>query len=209
MKKIGIIIAQQEEANPLLERISELSERGELFSVPVLVALSGVGKLNAMDTAYNLVLQHNVDILLNIGVSAGRGDLDIGELVLVNQVYDGDFDISVFNHPKYYVPEVGDYIDTSIDDPNDHIRTLPCFTISKFLEGDIDTDIKDYVVDMEYYGIAYAGKKLGIPTYSLKAISDNNKDTACSDYEKNLDMCSKKLADYIIEHLVRYSSIPN
>lgn len=204
MKKLGIIVAQEEEASPLTELLSRLGNRVKETTAydEICLCISGVGKLNAMHAAYSLIHNQNVDIILNIGVSAGRGSLRVGDIVLVDRVYDGDFDISIFDHPKYYVPSVGDYLNSKVEGREVSVKTLPCFTVSKFLEGYIDTPIEDYVVDMEYYGIAYAGYRENIPTYSVKCISDTLLSNNDEEYEDNLDRCSAVLASFILNAIL-------
>lgn len=192
MKKIGIIAAQEEEIAPLRDRLGISPSLSKILFLEV----SGVGMLNSMLSAHKLIKQDYVDMILNIGVSAGRGDLHIGDFVSVNRVYNGDFDISVFDHEKYYMPSAGNYLDVYPIGRGD-IRPLPCFSISKFLQGNIDTPIKDYVVDMEYYSIAYTGKKFHIPTYSIKCISDTDTEHSAQEYESTLSACSEALADKI------------
>lgn len=198
---IGIIAAQIEEALPLIERLRMNQESPRLYTKNNLVlCISGVGKLNAASATYFLYSVYKVNTVINIGVSAGRGDIHIGEIISVGSVYDGDFDISIFDHPKYYVPGIGDYILMQGRDP---IRKLPCFSISQFLQGDIDTTIPDYIVDMEYYGIAHAALSLGIGSESIKIISDTDKEKSDVEYEENLHNCSSKLAEFLCSTLVK------
>ena len=199
--KVGIIVAQIEEARTIIERLDLLRVGERLYvneKIKVYLIISGVGQLNAMSATYTLIEVCRVDQIINLGVVAGRGNLHVYDKVVVTETYNGDFDVSVFNHKKYYMPEVGDYIPPLCNVENEFLR-CPCFSISRFLEGSIDTEIDTYVVDMEYYGVAYLCYKYGIPSISLKVVSDTSEEHARSDYESNLEYCSELLAEMVID----------
>lgn len=193
-KKIGIVVAQIEELLPLYPELALVEE--ELKDKCTIVKkVSGVGMLNASLATQSLICNEGVDIILNLGVSAGRGELQRGDIINVNKVYNGDFDISIFDHSKFYMPGAGDYIQGK----EMYLPSLPCFSISHFLEGNINTHEPSYVVDMEYYGIAYTCQQLGVPCYSIKCITDtaNNDEEAVVEYNELLHTCCRNLADIL------------
>lgn len=197
--RLGIIAAQDEEMKYLEDLIIHSSK--ELDYEIVHLTVSGVGMLNAMYATTKLLQPpYMCDMILNIGVVAGRGDLRVGDIVSIDRVYNADFDLSVFGHEKYYMPKVGNSILSS-----KHViglQPFTCFSTSRFSGGNIDTDIKDYVVDMEYYGIAYACAVAHIPFASIKIVSDTDLVDNHLQYESNLEECSKRLATHLYENLL-------
>lgn len=203
-KSVCIIVAQEEESDYLINLLNlsaiSISENTNLDIH--LCPASGVGMLNAAYATYCMQDKFKLDTVINVGVAAGRGSLAVGDLVYVDKVYNGDFDISVFNHDKYYMPEIGDYISSRFN-RNLAITNAPCFSVSKFCGGDVDTSIRDYVIDMEYYGIAYMCKKLDIPHYcAIKCVSDTTHHDNNKEYEENLRYCSIRMAHYIVDYLL-------
>ena len=194
-KRIGIIVALEEEHFHLKKCVGLLGIKG--FPYTICLVKSGVGMINAMHTAQDMISQDRLELILNVGVVAGRGDLRVGEIISVDKVYNGDFNLSIFGHDKYYMPEVGNYIEVPKHGMKTSLRSLPCFSVSKFEGGNLDTNEENYVVDMEYYGIAYACKQSNIPTCSIKIVSDTVLQDNHIEYVNNLDRCSEILAGYI------------
>lgn len=205
---IGLVIAQAEEAVPIIrkfnmEEVTETHYRSDGIDL----VLSGVGKLPAC-VATNYLLENAaspVTHTINAGVAAGRGwQLKNKDIIIVDKVYDGDFDLRKFDRPNYYVPGVGPYIVTNI--PKEllsyGVRLLPCYSISRFLEGGLPTGYLHYVVDMEYYGIAYACMMASTPSTSIKIVSDTSTtEENVNEYNNNLEDCCNILADYLYSTL--------
>lgn len=204
---IGLVVSQLEEAAPIIESLNLKKVSTNVYSSSgVSLTVSGVGKLNAALATEHLLGDHDIKAVINVGVSAGRGDVKVRDIIYVDRVYDGDFDIRVFDHPKFYVPEVGNYINTPpiealIRGKKSTDILLPCFSVSYFLQEEIDTRISDYLVDMEYYGVAFACYRNRIPSFAIKVVGDITAD-AVNEYTSNLEECCKILADYIKEHIV-------
>lgn len=214
MKTLGILIAQNEEFDPLVKRLHEIQKiKGARYMLPgykLFVARSGVGMTNSMVMASSLINDYHVDHIMNIGVASARGPLSIGDIVGVSNSYNGDFDISVFNHNKYYVPEVGEYIDVSKQGISSiqGMHCFPCFSVSKFNGEDMDTKLHTYLIDMEFYGVAHMCKCYNIPCSSIKIVSDKGKESNHRVYESSLSECCDKLAIIVTEILQDSSIFP-
>lgn len=109
-KKIGIIAAMHVEAetliqktvNPVSRTISgQIFTEGELCGLPVVISVSGEGKVNAAIAAQTMILAYGVDFLLNSGVAGNLSDsLNVGDVVVAADTVQHDYDIS----PLGYAP---------------------------------------------------------------------------------------------------------
>ncbi len=113
---IGIIGALRIEVENLKAKMTDASTEvvssipfttGRLNGVPVVVAVSGVGKVFAAVCAQIMILKYGVGKIINIGV-AGTVDesLNVGDLVISSQVCQHDMDTSAVGDPKGMVSGV-------------------------------------------------------------------------------------------------------
>ena len=119
---VGLIIALDAEAEPFLKRYpSEKTVIGgrtffrlNVDGTPVVLAIGGVGKVNAAYTSALLLSQFDVKVLVNVGVSGGIGEgLKIGDLVAADRCVQHDVDTSPLGDPKGFVSTVNTiYFDT-------------------------------------------------------------------------------------------------
>ena len=107
---IGIIAAMQMEAEGLIHEMKNaVSETvsgmtftsGLLMDRPVVVAVSGEGKVNAAVCAQTMILRYSVGFLLNSGVAGNLSDtLSVGDVAIAADTVEHDYDIS----PLGYAP---------------------------------------------------------------------------------------------------------
>ncbi|MDP2425340.1 MAG: 5'-methylthioadenosine/S-adenosylhomocysteine nucleosidase, partial [bacterium] len=99
---IAIIAAMDKELERLLSEMKykrtkkiagKTFYRGWIRNHLVVVALSGIGKVNAAMTASLLFQQYPVTSVINIGVAGGIPPAQVGTLVIASQV--GSFDIDL------------------------------------------------------------------------------------------------------------------
>jgi adenosylhomocysteine nucleosidase len=104
MHPVGIIGALEQELVVLRSLLSERSDlaiagaagrvsRGRLGPVPVVLATTGLGKVNAAMTVQRLICEHDIAALFLIGC-AGRIDrqhLRVGDLVVAQRVFQHDY----------------------------------------------------------------------------------------------------------------------
>jgi futalosine hydrolase len=95
---IGIIVAVPEEGGILTEVLGRTSGKnypyykGKLAGRPVVLAVSGLGKVNAAHAATRMIHDHAPSLIMNIGVggaypSAGLG---LGDIAIAEKEYYGD-----------------------------------------------------------------------------------------------------------------------
>ncbi len=108
--KIGIIGAMEIEVQELIETMENTEKetisgitfyKGTLQGKNVVVARSGVGKVHAALCTQTMILKYAPDAIINTGVAGSLNvNLDIGDLVISDNVVQHDFDTSAFGDPK-------------------------------------------------------------------------------------------------------------
>lgn len=213
MKEYIIHSAMKEEVEPLIELLDKDVNYFKVIkcknlvcyksnNVKVLLYISDIGILNTafsvqdtLNTANLLDCRVGSDaIFINIGSVGARGCYNIGDILRVGRCYNSDIDLSIFGYDKYEYPRVCKYYDLDGD-------TI-CYTQSRFLDSStsIDSTCKDYVVDMELYGLLYAINRLhlGNKVLSYKIVTDvSDGELSKYEHEYNLYSLSNKLCNFI------------
>lgn len=107
---VGIIGAMEIEVEALkrlmdkaeTEKISGIEFCGGFINgVKTVVAVAGVGKVNAAVCAQTMILKYSPDMLINVGVAGGLSKmLDIGDIAVASAVVEHDMDTSPIGDPK-------------------------------------------------------------------------------------------------------------
>ncbi|MBS0449095.1 MAG: 5'-methylthioadenosine/adenosylhomocysteine nucleosidase [Proteobacteria bacterium] len=116
MRSIAIVSAMHEELRallPLLEDVRVQERAGRRFHVaklhgrPVVLVLSGIGKVAAATTAAVLLDGFDVEALVLTGVAGGLHDgVQVGDVVVARELLQHDMDASPI-FPRYEVPLTG------------------------------------------------------------------------------------------------------
>ncbi|MBR6137409.1 MAG: 5'-methylthioadenosine/adenosylhomocysteine nucleosidase [Bacilli bacterium] len=222
MNRIGIIFAMEEELKELLN-IVELENSYEIFDITfyecklndkeLILAESGVGKVNAARCTQILIDNMDVDCIFNIGVAGSVSpSVKVCDIVIGEKLAQHDFDITAFNHEKGYIPNIGKvYIESdpyllkiaeeTNTDTNIHkgvIASGDIFCTEEWMSNKIRTKFDALCVEMEGASIAQVCFLSHIPFLVIRSISDSpdgseNKIT----YEEFLTISSKKVAEYL------------
>ena len=195
---IAIIGAMDCEIEILLERFEPKSTvtfadktlyLGVLGKHNVIIAKSGIGKVNAAMTTAYILSHYQIDFLVNIGVAGGIQGVQIGELLLAEGIT--YFDVSLNGIDDLPFGKLGD--DPLIVYPDPHLRNQAKQLLEKkritFKEGliasgdsfitkrsqieaisEVVPDIK--ACEMEGMAIGMCCHKLGVPFLSVRGISD-------------------------------------
>ncbi len=209
MIKLGIIGAMAVEVATLRENMTDLTvttragmefATGTLEQLPVVVALCGVGKVNAALCMQILCDCFGVTHIVNTGVAGAlHTGLDIGDIVVSQDAMYHDMDVCGLGYPLGKVPGL-DVIAFPADDAllayafQASEQTHPGHTwIGRVASGDqfiCSRAKKDQIIqfthalctEMEGAAIAQAAYLNGIPFAILRAISDRADDSAEMDY---------------------------
>ena len=102
--RIGIIGAMDIEVqalkemmdNPQVKKISSVDFYcGKLMNIDTVVAVAGVGKVNAAVCAQTMILEYAPDYIINTGVAGGlSSELEIGDIAVADKVCEHDMDTS-------------------------------------------------------------------------------------------------------------------
>ena len=219
MKKIGIVVAMKVEKVAIEEKMTSKTNEtvynlpfiiGKINNVECILVQSGVGKVNAARTTQILIDRYKPEVVINAGTGGSiNPELNIGDVVISKKIVQHDFDITEFDHPKGYVPEVGDYIEgdenllksfyniiKETDEDNFKAK------IGIIASGDMFcTEIKHKekihskfnadIVDMECSAIAQVAYLDNIPFIGIRSVSDVPNGENVSTYKDNVELASE------------------
>lgn len=195
---IGIIGAMPEEINALISEMDQLIEEktgvrtfyhGRISNHDCIVALAGIGKVNAAITTSILIEQFHVDSIINIGVAGGINGAKHKDVVISKEVLYHDVDVTRFgNYLPGQIPgsEPLFYADKALVEQTVAILKKEDidFKLGKIASGDqfvyqssniktvldLYTDI--YAVEMEAAAIAHTATIYQVPFIIYRSISD-------------------------------------
>lgn len=229
MKIYGIIAAMQEEMQEIKKIMREIKEqqiyeltfiKGKINEVDVVLVEAGVGKVNATRTTQILIDNFEVDAIINVGSAGSANDeLDIGDIVIGKKLVQHDFDITAFGHPKGFISNVGQFVEsdskliarmektvaelqnTEFKMKVGTIASGDIFCTEEKMRDKIRTKFNADAIEMEGAAIAQVCHLDDIPFIVIRSISDspngNNKIT----FEQFLEKASKRCAQIIKEFL--------
>ena len=227
MKTIGIIFAMQEELIELKKYLHINDEKkiydlifyeATLNNQNIILTESGIGKTNAARTTQILIDYYKPEAIFNIGVAGGIAkNLKVGDVIISTSLVQHDFDITAFNHPKGYIPNIGNNIPidnnllnttkTILDTNNISykeglIASGDIFCTKASMATKINTQFNALCVEMEGASIAQTAYLSKTPCLVIRSISDcpdnNNKVT----YEEFLETSSNKVAQIMYAILI-------
>ena len=229
MKKYGIIAAMHEEMNEIknimtgiqIQKIYELNFiKGKINNVEIVLVEAGIGKVNAARTTQILIDTFKIDAIINVGSAGSANDeLDIGDIVIGKKIVQHDFDITAFGHPKGYISNVGQYMESdyiliekmekTISKLQDNQFNIKIGTIASGdifctelkMKEKIKTKFNADAIEMEGAAIAQVCKLDNIPFIVIRSISDKPNGNNHITFDQFLEKASKRCAKIIKEFL--------
>ncbi len=205
---IGIIGAMDVEVNKFKElMIGKTTETisgtefvcGTLWGHPTVVAVSGVGKVNAAICTQTMILKFSPKYIINSGVAGGlHPSLNICDIVVASAVVQHDMDTSPLGDPVGFISGIN-IVDIPCDEAlseklmnaatENNIHTLK----GKIASGDQfinSSEKKSYLIktfdayacEMEAASIGHVCYKNQVPFGILRSISDNADDSSHISY---------------------------
>lgn len=165
--------------------------KGLFEQAQIAVHYSGIGKINAAFTAYDVIQKTGCKTILNLG-TAGSSFFNAHELVEVKTFVQRDMDVSPLGFEVGVTPMDAHFPHEIQLEP--YFTDLPqgiCGTGDNFETG--QPKVNCNLVDMEGYALAKVCKKLDVRLISIKYITDGANDTAHLDWEENLLLGAQKL----------------
>ena len=227
--KIGIIAAEQEEFESILEEMKE-EDRKEIYELTFvkgkikekacILVKGGIGKVNAARATQILIDKFKPDYIINVGVAGGLNPmLNIGDIVIGETLVQHDFDITAFGHTKGYIPGVGDkiysdeYLINKIEEiiGNQEERVYN-YEKGVIASGDIfctEIPMRDKIyakfnaecVEMEGAAIAQVCSLCNVPFVVIRSISDTPNGKNEVTYQQFIELASKRCANILKEFL--------
>ena len=232
MNTIGIICAMEEE----LEYIYNISEIvsakniigqdfyiGKFKNVKVVIAICGIGKVNAAICAQAMIDMFAVDCVINIGVGGAIfKDLKIGDVVVSTDAVEHDFDTTALGDPPGFISRmdtstfmadegiINIFRDMQAEGVLEHnvyfgrVGSGDRFVSSKEEKNRIWNQFNAYVADMEGAAIAHTCYLNKIPFAIIRSISDQADGGAEISYNefKNIAADSSgKMLEYMLNRL--------
>ncbi|MDR1834255.1 MAG: 5'-methylthioadenosine/adenosylhomocysteine nucleosidase [Fusobacteriaceae bacterium] len=228
MFKFGIIGAMPEETERLKKEIEDIEEKstpvrvvagslefleGSLAGKPVVLAQCGIGKVNAAIVASLLISRFQVNAVLFTGV-AGALDpsLDIGDIVIGDELLEHDFDVTAFGKKPGEIPGM----DTSRFPCDPRLvemaekSAIKLFTDIKIVRGRIlsgdvfiaspekirrlRSQFGGMCTEMEGAAVAHVCHVLHTPCLVIRAVSDKADGDANADFKKFVDSSAERSA---------------
>ena len=227
---IALIGAMPPEISLLQENLQNLRSEhmadfdiycGEYAGKNVVLALSGIGKVNAaLSTA--LVLQHRPDFVINTGSAGGLGSgLKVGDVVIGTQTAHHDVDVTAFGYAIGHVPQMPARFESdpalcaaaekaaaAFEHAAVHrglIVSGDQFVHSSESVAEVRRHFPDaQAVEMEAAAIAQSCHRFGVPFVVVRAISDladEQADTSFETFLKTASVHSAKMVLQLIEAL--------
>ena len=229
MKKIGIIVAIDEEREEILDMMKDTEVKqiynlrfikGTIEGKKCILIKSGIGKVNAARAAQTMLDHFKVDYIINVGGAGSLNSLlNIGDVVIAKKVIQHDFDITAFGHSKGYITGVGDFIESNPElvqefsnvleetpEKNYKIKigivaTGDIFCTESWMKDKIRAKFNADVEDMECAAIAQVCYLSEKPFIAIKSISNTLKGDNAISYSNNVKLASKRCANVLKEFL--------
>lgn len=221
---IGIISALSIEAELLItssetpDEVREISgiqfHKITLAGKSAVVAVCGVGKVNAARTAQAMIMAFSPEIIINTGVAGSLSEnLRIGDLVISENVVQHDMDTSALgdepgflsNPPLIFIPADNSTAEKLMENAGKAGITATLGTIASGDQFVCAADKKDYIkkqfgalcCEMEGGAVGQVCYLSGVPFVIVRAISDGSNDDSAMDYPTFAKMAADKSASLI------------
>lgn len=193
---------------------------GMLEGKNVVLALSGIGKVNAAITTTVLIERYQPDCVINTGSAGGLGKtIRIGDIVVGNKVGHHDVDVRAFGYALGQVPQLPTFFDCNsrlTELAGDAVNTTNAalhhglivsgdqFIHSERAVAQIRTHFPEVLAcEMEAAAIAQTCVQFALPFVIIRAISDHADEKADINFETFLQTASRHSAE-IVHNIIKY-----
>lgn len=223
---IGIIGAMKIEVEGIIKLMENTQQKsisgitftcGELNGKKCVIAICGVGKVNAAICTQTMILEYSPRIIINTGVAGGiKPEIKIGDIVIATDVVQHDMDTSAIGDEKGFISGI-DMIHIPCDKKTiENIMQLQSkIDKTKFHTGTIVTGdqfinnkdrLNDLMVQFNAVACEMEGGSIGQVCYInkvsfcvVRAISDNANDSSHIDYYEFVSIAANKSIRLICE----------
>lgn len=196
---IGIVFSTVEEAQPFLAswqrgRFDGLSEGEHFHDDDILVAIAGIGKIKGALRTERLLRSTKLSKILHAGTcTALSNELNVGDLVSVSQVFEGDrIELSAPTYPRM-----------PLSVPFEHLAQGTLVTQDHTVQGASELSYWQRIADMSDmtgYAVAYVAATHGTPCQILKVVS-GHMGVEDANLRKTLNASYQELSKFLNERL--------
>lgn len=231
MSVIGLIGAMDEEVAVIKARMTDVREQtiagcdffvGSFEGKEVVLLKSGIGKVNAAVSTTLLLSQFQPEYVINIGSAGGfDADLQVGDVVISDQVIHHDVDVTAFGYVMGQVPNMPATYAANTDLVNQAKKALQSVTQVQAKVGLIgtgDSFMNDPVrveavraifpelvaVEMEAAAVAQVCFKFGTPFVVVRSLSDIAGKESSQSFEEYLQVAAENSSLMIQQMLKGY-----
>jgi adenosylhomocysteine nucleosidase len=152
--------------------------------------ITGIGKLNAALSLFQALQKKPIERIVNVGICGSLVPrYDVGEILAIHRVIEGDRD-SFGESLQWDLP----VLDRSL--PKAVLVTRDT-TIKTVFEKKQMLSMGGEVVDMEGVALAKVARKMRVPLYCLKIVSDRVNAHSSKTILKNIVPCSQKICAHV------------
>ena len=231
MKTVAVIGAMEQEIERLLGEMGDVETlnfgnftayRGRLAGKTVILALSGIGKVNAAVTTAWIVRDFAPDCVINTGSAGGLAKgLKVGDVVVGERVAHHDVDVTAFGYKRGQVPQLPEIYESDRALVAKAEAAAQAFEGAAVVQGlvvsgdqfvhssegvnAIRADFPEVcAVEMEAAAIAQSCHQLRVPFVIIRAVSDaadEKADVSFDEFLKTAAESSAKMVRKIVESL--------
>ncbi len=178
---------------------------GKLMGKDIIIAQTGIGKVNAAVATQHLVDTYAVAHVFNVGVAGGCHDsIKVGDVCLAKKVIQSDIDTTAFGQKKGELPEMKEsFFPASFDQAiiqdikkqseDFHLHLGHIISADQFITDrqkvlKLGQEFKALAKDMESAAIGHACYLNQLPFTIIRGISDSSGGDACHEYQDNLQL---------------------
>ncbi len=228
--RIGIIGAMEEEVKVLLGKMTDVKSvnkcgitlyHGELHKKDVVLLLCGIGKVAAAVGTTLLIDQFSPDLIINTGSAGGlSSELNVGDVVISNEVRYHDVDVTLFGYEYGQVPRMPasflpdkKLVDLAVSAAKNisgmHITDGLIISGDSFIHDEDDVDrIKSKLppmkaTEMEAASIAQVCHMSNIPFLIIRSISDVPGKESKQSFQEFLTVAAKNSGN-LVEEILKF-----
>jgi adenosylhomocysteine nucleosidase len=223
----GIITAVDAERDAVLEKMGDPQANpiygiefyeGIIQNTRCIMAMAGIGKVNAARCAQLMIDKFNPTRIVNIG-SAGalHPEVRIGDVIISTACIQHDIDLTAFGLPKGFISETEGFIKADPElmafceqamertiDERFHVLTGPIATGDQFNDSvarkeQLYQEFGAYCIEMEGAAVAQVCALCQVPFVIIRSISDQPNDDTFNLYETYKQQASGRCADFLVE----------
>lgn len=223
--KFGIICAMPEEIKELTARLSDKQVetiggkdylQGKISNQQVVLAESGIGKVEAGITTEHLITDFNVDVVINSGSAGGIGQgLHVGDVVISSETAYHDVDARAFDYvygqlpgkqPRFKASEKwGRALETAGEQTGLNIKRGLIVSGDQFIASqDAIDQILHYFPEalsseMEGAAVGQVATDHDVPYVVVRAMSDTGNEDAGVSFDEFIIEAGKRSANMLLQ----------